>query len=582
MGRSTWIWLPLFTSFVVLSGARPPAAFSSSSLDSKARRWVESTFRQMSLEEKTGQLIIAGTRTGFTRVNTETLAQIEESIKRYHVGAYHAFGGEVASAAYLIARIQRAAKIPLLITSDLEGGAGLVFEGATRFPKAMALGAAARPELVAQVARITALEARAIGIHLNFYPVVDVNNNMENPIINIRSFGENPAQVGKMAATYIRSAQENGLLATAKHFPGHGDTSLDSHLELPVLNLQMSRLLRVELPPFREAIQAQVGAVMAAHLSVPALDPQGLPASLSRPILSDLLRKRLGFDGLIVTDALNMKGITDQYRDGEAAVRAVQAGADLVLFPSSISQTFDGLYRAVQSGRISEKRLNRSVKRILETKARAGLHLAEPANLETLESVVGTASHEQASQEIMDQAVTLIRDDGNLLPLKLDDAEPVLLLTLLEERRPGNRRGLKFLQELAARHPRLHHLEIDSRGTAEQLSALSLAMEQAQAVITMVFLRGAAYKGSIRLPEPLKEAIYTVLSSRHKPAVVILLGSPYVLSDKAGPCSLVLTFDDHPAAEVSALKAILGDIPFRGRLPVSLAGGFSMGYGIHK
>ena len=295
-------------------------AYQLQPVDPAAEQWVHNRIRGMTLEEKVGQVLIAGTESDFTHVDSPKFRRIKEDITRYHVGGYHAFGGNALTAALLLYRMQDVARLPLLITADLEGGAGLIFEGGTRFPKAMALGATFDPKNAYTVGKITAQEGRSLGIHLNFYPVADVNNNPANPIISIRSFGEHPGWVSKMASAYIRGSQDHGMLATAKHFPGHGDTATDSHLELPVIHVSRERMDQVELPPFRAAIQAGVEAIMTAHLYIPALEPQHrLPATLSRRVLTGLLREEMGFDGLVVTDAMTMRGISAHYPPGEAA-----------------------------------------------------------------------------------------------------------------------------------------------------------------------------------------------------------------------------------------------------------------------
>ena len=331
----------------------------------------------MTLDEKIGQLIIPAKVGMFLAQDSETFQQIRRDITEFHVGGYHMLGEvnvlhEPAGVALLINHLQELAKVPLWITADFEGGVGLRYIGATRLPRAMAMGATGNPEMAYHAARITAEEARALGVQVNFYPVADVNNNARNPIINIRSFGGDPKQVGLMARAYIRGSQEHGVMATAKHFPGHGDTSTDSHLELPVVDVNRARLDAIELPPFRAAIEEGVGGVMSAHIALPQIDTEKLPATLSPKILTGILRDELNFRGVIFTDAMNMRGIAAHYPEGEAAVRAVKAGADVVLYPSSVEQVFLGLKRAIESGEIKESRIDESVRRILTAKARAG------------------------------------------------------------------------------------------------------------------------------------------------------------------------------------------------------------------
>src|SRR5215471_14515584 len=299
---------------VVVSFPEISAAIQTSKQASGEKSWVETTLAGLTLDEKVGQLIIPATVGMFLSQDSESFQQASRDISRFHVGGYHMLGEEKilhepAGVALFINHLQEISKIPLWITADFEGGVGLRYIGATRLPRAMAMGATANPDLAYQAGRITAEEARALGVQVNFYPVVDVNNNARNPIINIRSFGGDPQLVSRMARAYIRGSQEHGVMATAKHFPGHGDTSTDSHLELPVIDVDRARLNAIELPPFKAAIKGGVGGVMSAHIALPRVDEPKLPATLSPKMLNGLLRNEMKFDGLIITDALNMKGV---------------------------------------------------------------------------------------------------------------------------------------------------------------------------------------------------------------------------------------------------------------------------------
>jgi len=552
------------------------------SLDEEARVWVDSTFEKMSLDEKIGQLIIGGADSDFTNLRSDKFQKIRDDITRYHVGGYHTFGGELLSAALLIQRMQELASVPLLITADLEGGTGLIFRGGTRFPKAMALAATFDPESARRVGRVTALEARSIGVNINFYPVVDVNNNPLNPIINIRSFGENPQQVSRMAVAYIEGFQENGLIATAKHFPGHGDTSTDSHLQLPVIRVSRERLDQVELVPFKAAIRAGVGAIMTAHLVIPALDPgPAMPATLSERISTDLLKQELGFDGLVVTDAMNMGGLRHHYGDGEAAVRAFSAGADLILFPSSIQRAFVGLREALGQGRISRSRLDRSVRRILEVKAGLGLHQGYRSYLSAIDQQVGAPEQLESSQRIMDRAITLVRDENDVLPFSPGPDARVVLLTLLDERRPRESRGAAFMAEFRRRHRRTQHLEVFPDVSVQKSDSIEDLAEGADYLVVGTYIRSAANKGELGL-SPGQMRLLERLSRIRGPAAFVLFGSPYLLPLVSQLPTYVVAYDDYPGAELAAVKSILGETPFRGKLPVSLPDLYPVGHGINK
>ena len=551
-------------------------------MDADAREWIRTTIEGMTLEEKVGQLIVAGTKSDFTHVGSERFRVIKENITRYHVGAYHAFGGNALTAARLLYRMQDVATVPLLITADLEGGAGLIFEGGTRFPKAMAIGATFDSKNAYTVAQITALEGRALGIHVNFYPVVDVNNNPSNPIINIRSFGGEPKWVSTMATAYIRGTQEHGMLATAKHFPGHGDTATDSHLELPVIHASRERMNQIELPPFRAAIQAGVEAIMTAHLYIPALEPhQRVPATLSRRILTGLLREEMGFNGLIFTDAMTMQGISAHYSPEEAAVRAFQAGADLILYSPSVKAAFQGLLHAVRKDIISEERLNFSLHRILTAKARLNLHKISRGNLLDGDQFVGSQQHQDLAQDVMDRAVTLVRNKGGVLPFSLPKDACVLLLILMDSRYRGDQRGDKLVSEFQNRHPKTFHFEVGADTSTKQRRLLQELAKQMDYLVVGAYIRIRAYKDSIHLSYA-QIQLLKALSRLDRPFAFVLFGSPYLLSSVPELPTYILTYEDYPGAEIAAVKTIVGEIPFRGKLPVRLPDFYPIGHGILK
>jgi beta-N-acetylhexosaminidase len=561
--------------------SRASSAALDQALDPEARAWVDRTLSSMTLEQKVGQVLVPGVTTGFAAVDSDRLKTVLENIEKYHVGGYHAFGGDVLSAAYMIKRMQDQATVPLLITADFEGGSGLILRGGTRFPKAMAIGATYDPRNAYEAGRVTAREAQAVGVHVNFYPVADVNNNARNPIINIRSFGEDPARVGEMVQAYIRGCQEQGVIATAKHFPGHGDTAIDSHLDLPIIGADRERLNAVELPPFRAAIEAGVGAVMTAHLFVPALEKrQGLPATLSPAILTDLLRKELNFQGLVFTDGMNMGGIVQNFSDEEATVRAFEAGADLILLPPSVEKSYEGLLRAVRHKKIKPERLDDSVRRILEAKARLGLHKTVSVDLARIDEIVACADHEKVAHDIMDRAVTLVRDDKKALPFKgLKDNQELTVITVLDDRRGTDTRGYEFVRNLRERHANTVQYEaLPSLSPGEVRYLVELA-RRTDYVVVGAYIRVSDSKGSIDLA-PTQIELLKGLSKIDKPFAFALFGSPYLLSFVPELPSYVLTYDDHPGAELSAAKAIMGEIPFRGKLPISLPDFYPIGHGI--
>jgi len=557
---------------------------SPTSAQRRSEAWVEKTIRAMSLDEKVGQLLVPVVRSGFRNVESDDFQKLRRNIVDFKVGGYHVVGTDPAGLALLINDMQRTAKVPLMITADLEGGTGYVIPYATRFPLAMAMGAAGSEQLAYEAGKATATEARAVGINIDFYPVVDVQNNPGNPIINIRSFGEDPGKVSSLATAYIRGVQEAGVIATAKHFPGHGDVASDSHLELPVLGVTRERLDAMELPPFKAAIDSGVGAVMTAHLYIPALEPEkGLPATLSRNVLTGLLRDEMGFKGLLFTDALDMQGVAGHFSIEESAIRSVLAGADVVLFPIDVERTFIGLKGAAESGRLPLPRLDEAVRRILRAKLTLGLDKYRPANVERLSTTVGSRQNRDLAQKVADSAITLVRDEKNAVPLRLAPEQRLLHINVLDSRigwREGPV-GLSLTAELLKRFPKTTTVQLDDQSIRNEYEMTRRMAEMVDAVVVAAFIRVAAYKGSIDLkPEQIR--LLKDLSAMNKPFVFVLFGSPYLLHHVPELPSYMLTYDTHPGAELAAVKAIAGEIPIQGKLPISLPGLYAIGHGLTR
>lgn len=552
-------------------------------LDRKGEAWVERTLRSMSLDERIGQLIFPTTPGGFKSATSEEYEKFRKAIVDFHVGGYHTFSGDPASAAIAINDMQRLAKVPLLITADLEGGPGYIFFGATRLPLAMAIAATGDESLAYEAGKATAEEGRAVGVHVNFYPVADVQNNPRNPIINIRSFGEDPAAVSKFVRAYIRGTQENGQIATAKHFPGHGDVAADSHLEMPTLDIDRARLDRTELPPFRAAIEQGVGAVMSAHIHMTRLEKEKIPATLSHASLGALLRDEMKFEGLLFTDAMTMRAVSRNFKDDDATVRAIEAGSDIILHPVSFENSFNALKAAVESGRISRQRIDESVRRILRAKAGLGLHRpnARFTDLSRLSTALGSQAHRDLATKISESALTLVRDQQNALPLTPSPDTRVLQINVLDSR-SGWREGAVgrvAAAELAKRFPRAVTVQIDDQSNSNELDMARKLAQFADVIVVNGFIRVAAYKGSIDLTgrqmELLKE-----LATVKKPFVFSVFGSPYVLEHLPELPSYIVTYDISPSSEAALIRAITGEIDFRGKLPVSLPGLHPVGHGV--
>ena len=573
--------------------------------DPAARRWVEETLGRLTLDEKVGQLVTSSFRSVYTSSDSAVYDDLAALVREHGVGGMLVFGGRRAApdvllnptysrttlgqplaSASLLNRLQAAADVPLLVSADFETGVGFRLAGATNFPRAMAFGAAGDSRLAFEAGRITAVEARAIGIHVNFAPVVDVNNNPRNPVINTRSFGEDPAMVGRLAAAYIEGLAAGGMIAVVKHFPGHGDTDVDSHLVLPVIRHPRERLASLELPPFRAGMAAGAGGVMTAHVALPALDPDvGRPATFSRPIASGLLRDELAFDGLVFTDSMRMRAITRMLPPGAAAARAVAAGHDVVLHSPDDRAALAGVRAAVADGTIGMPQLDRSVRRVLEAKAHLGLHRRARVDLDAVPAMVGTRVHRAVAREVSERSITLIRDAAGDVPLRTPRDGTVLYLSVLDY--PSgwgigapSRLAIPALRE---RWPDLTAIELSDRTPASDLELVRETAGGFDAVVAGVFVRAASFSGRMDLDEDLVAFLRDLAvdaADRGQPLVVVLFGNPYVARSLPELPSVLLTYDYRGLSEVTAVRALAGEIPIGGRLPVTLDESLPAGHGL--
>jgi beta-glucosidase-like glycosyl hydrolase/CubicO group peptidase (beta-lactamase class C family) len=556
-------------------------------LSPAASAWVESTLRKMTVDEKIGQLLFTTYYGGFTATDTPAYAQIMHAVQDLHVGGFIVIThgsplGIVKSQAYptaaLINQLQSKSKLPLLVGADFERGTAMRYDEGTSFPTAMAVAAGGDPKDAYTMGKITALEARATGVQWVYAPVSDVNNNPSNPIINTRSFGEDPARVAEFVKQFVRGVEENGGLATAKHFPGHGDTAADSHIDLPVISANRERLDKLELVPFRAAIAAGVDTIMTGHLNVPALEPDpNTPATLSHNILTGLLREQLRFQGLIVTDAMDMGGITVRYAPGEAAVRAVAAGVDCLLMPPVADAAFEALQGAVKSGRISKERLDESVRRILQAKARLGLQHNRLVDLNALNHKFGGAAWQKEAQEISDRGVTLLRDTPHRLPL--DGAKPSRALLLAFYADPEPYPGEDLERELRARFDSVTTLRADTRFVNASILKLP-PPDSYDVAILAPFVRVSDRKGNVDVPTE-QAALAEQLFKTGKPVIAVGFGSPYLIERFPQAETWLGAFGISDVAQISVAHALFGEISVRGHLPVTIPGvNLKAGFGI--
>lgn len=574
-------------------------------LDRAATRWVDDTFKKMALADKVGQLVVSSFNSTYLASDTDTFAELAQKVSTLKLGGFHLFGGsepvpgvllnsaygsvilgQPLAAASALNRLQALSTIPLLNTADFEAGAGFRIHGATAFPRQMAVGAAGDEHLAYELARITALEARAIGVHVNFSPIADVNNNARNPVINTRSFGEQPEMVGRLAAAYVRGYRDGGLLSTLKHFPGHGDTEVDSHLGLPIIAHPRERLSAVELPPFVAGIDAGADAVMTAHIQLPALDAgEFSPATLSRPIVTDLLRGELKFSGLIYTDSMGMDAISKQLSPGDAAVRAIQAGNDVILHSPDDAAAVAAITLAVERGEIPQAQIDDSVRRVLRAKARLGLHKTRVVPLDDVPAKVGGRQHAAVAQQISARSITLLKDDRNQVPLRAPRETSILYLSVLDY--PSGWRiaapGRTFIPELRTRWPAVTAIELSDRSTPAEIDLVRATAMRYDAIVAAVFVRASSGSGRMDLAPQLGTLLADLArqtGGTPKPFVTVFFGNPYVPMGIPTLPAVMLTYDFYDLAEMSAVRALAGEAPIAGRLPMSLPGMFDAGYGL--
>ncbi len=552
-----------------------------------AQQWVNATLAKMSVDEKVGQLLFTTYHGTFTSTDSPAYRQMLHCVNDLHAGGFiivtriGPLGIEKSQAyptAALNNELQAKAKIPLLVGADFERGSAMRLDEGTSFPTQMALAAAGDPKDAYMMGKVTAIEARQVGVQWIYAPVADVNNNPDNPIINTRSFGEDPKRVAEFVREYVRGVNENGGLATAKHFPGHGDTAADSHIDLPVIKADRARLEELELVPFRAAIEAGVGSIMTGHLNVPALEPDSnTPATLSHNILTGVLREQLGFEGLVITDAMDMGGITMRFAPGEAAVRAVLAGADALLMPPVPDAAFEALQDAVKSGRISKERLDASVRRILEAKARLGLERERFADLAALNTKFASVNWQKEAQDISDRGITLLRDTPKRLPLDATKPSRALLLAFYADPEPYPGEDLE--RELRKRFDSVTTLRADTRF----VSAANLKLpppDSYDVALLALFVRVSDRKGNVDVPAEqavLAEQVYKA----GKPVITLAFGSPYLIERFPQAETWLGAFGISDVAQISAARALFGEIPIRGHLPVTIPGiGLKAGFGI--
>lgn len=531
--------------------------------------------------------------------------QLVDQVRKYHLGAVLLTVGidgpllirtEPYEAAMTARRLQQEAhgKVPLIFSADFERGLSMRLNGVEQFPYPMAFGATHNPAYAEQWGKIVAEESRAIGIAWNFYPIADVQANPKNPVINTRSFGEDPAEVSAMVSAYVKGAHEGGMLTTLKHFPGHGDTDTDSHLQLSRVNASMERLNQVELPPFRAGIAAGTDAVMIAHVAFPAIEPDpDRIATTSPKVVTGLLREQLGFKGVIVSDAMEMQGLTKLYPPGtpnpagRAAVDAIKAGQDLLELPSDLDGTYNGLLDAVKSGEISQSRIDASVRRILLLKAKAGLSSPQGhvIDIDQVQQYVGRQSSYALAEEVAEHAITLVRDNNHLLPLKRDDGTSTLAVLFVSD--PHSDDGRMLEHQIHARLPGATVVYVDPHSASVEAGGIAAMLPRFTRVIAAIYAVPEPGQAGAQTSLNASAATVTpgtileqVLSAAADRTVVLAMGSPYPILNYPTIRSYVCAFSSVSTSERAMVRALFGEIPIQGKLPVTLPGIAQRGDGI--
>ncbi|MBK9375333.1 MAG: hypothetical protein IPN03_16805 [Holophagales bacterium] len=595
--------LSLSAILAACTAARPAAGPARVASAESALPGRAPSVASLSLREKAGQVVMVGSRGVYRAEDDPEYLDLARLVSEDGIGGVIWFASTPLETADLNHRLAAKAKVPLLVAADLEAGPGMRFPDLVFGPSAMAVAAAGDLDLATRRARGTAEAARALGIHVVFAPVADVNNNPDNPVINVRSFGEEPVAVGRFVAATVKGLQEGGVLATLKHFPGHGDTATDSHRSLPVLAFDRARLDAVELVPFRAGLDAGARSVMTAHLSVPGLDAtpvpvlqnpprthdftedvtevekEGtLPATLSPVITSKLLREEMRFDGLVFTDSMSMGGVVAHFETGEAAVRVLEAGGDVVLMPSDAKVAIGAIVAAVASGRLPEARLDQSVARVLAEKERLGLFRERSIPLQEIPARAGTRAQRATEEEVARRGLTLVREAQGALPLR---SGTKLLALAIHDDRASVAIDTTFQSELKKRAAAVDYVRLDPTSCAGEGAALAGKAVAADAILVGLFVRPRSGRGTLEIPAEGKAAVAALLASG-RPVIAVSFGSPYLLRDVPALPTYLCGYGPQALVQSAAVRALYGEEAIEGRLPVTIPGVAPRGTGLRK
>lgn len=532
----------------------------------------------MNLKDKIGQMIMVRVRSDYYSSDNYSKKQVDNWIKKHKVGGLITFdgNGNVHGMYNNHKYFQEISELPLLIASDLERGAGQQMKGATLFPSNMAVAATNDSYNAYLQGEITAKEAKALGIHMIFAPVLDVNNNPNNPIINLRAYSDQPDIVADFGIQFIKGIQDQGLYACPKHFPGHGNTSIDSHSSLPIITSSISDLNNIELKPFKSAIKNNVKMIMMAHIAMPALDPSKKPASHSYKITTDLLINDWNFKGLIITDGMEMKGITNQAWSGEAAIRAIEAGSDIILLPIDVERTIESIYNAVLSGRIDEERINLSVSKILDSKRELNL-FNDQLNFESMSSIVGSRDHLTAAAQIASSSITLVKDDKNQIPIKPEKINKMAHLILTTDEN-GNETLKTIKSNINYTHGNVKNIFVNYELSDILIDDLISKLDKFDQIIVSTLVKIRMNKGESTVNSTHLKLIKK-MANNNLPFVVVSYGSPY-LNDYTFIDTYICSYGYGSVSQTAVGHAIFGRKKIEGVLPINLNSKYKRGSGL--
>jgi beta-N-acetylhexosaminidase len=573
----------LFLIIVVALSGVTLAQQSSAGADSASSTgggdaWVESTLKQLTLEEKVSQLIFPSIQGSYYAEDADSWRELERLVSSRKVGGLVLSIGDVYEYAVQVNRIQKLSEVPLLVAGDFEYGVAMRVPRATSFPRAMAIGATRNSRYAYEIAKATALEGRALGIEQNYAPTIDVNNNPRNPVINTRSFGDDVNLVSEMGAAYVKGTQDGGMISTIKHFPGHGDTDIDSHLGLVTLKFDRKHFEQIELPPFNAAIKSGAMSVMVGHIAVPAFDTGvGIPATVSPRITTELLRNDLKFDGLVVTDAMRMRGVSMKYGAAEASVLALKAGADIVLMPADIDVAIDAAVAAVKRGEISEQRIDASVRKLLKAKQWAGLDRNRFADVAKISDIVGSRQNEILACEVARKAITVLGNKKEILPLSPIDTRRFLDLVVADTEDPREGRG--FHSKLRARRNNIEFAKVDPRSNEGEYETVVETAKGVDVIVCQLQLatRSGETTGFISIKQ---KNLMARLASLGKPVIAISFGNPYVIMDLPKTDAYVCAYSNSEVMQDAVAEVLFAEAPAQGKLPITIPGFYKYGDGV--